>query len=145
MKTIEQIVKNYKSRALDGRDISRLVKFLAEEQMTDMGMELKDEYKGKHTPIAFTREAVLEALKGDVAFGFEKALNQRGISASLMFTVVRMWNWILEEGLEGFDEDDYAQYGLPLFKATAEKYNFDNPIGEKTGREYKYSSDYDGE
>jgi hypothetical protein len=145
MKTIEQIVKNYKSRTLDGRDISRLVKFLTEEQMTTMGMELKDEYKGKHEPIPFTRQAILEELRGDVAFGFEKALNQRGISAGLMFAVVRMWNWILKEGLEDFDEDNYAQYGLPLFKATAVQYGFNNPIGEKTGSEYEYSSDYDGE
>ena len=29
-------------------------------------------------------------------------------------------------------------YGLPLFKATAEKYGFDNPIGDDTGRENYY-------
>lgn len=145
MKTVEQIVDSYKSKTLDGRDISRLIQFLTEEQCEKMGMELKDEYKGKHTPIPFTRENILEQLKEDVAFGFEKALNQRGISSSLMFSVVRMWNWVLEEGLEDFDEDNYAQYGLPLFKATAEMYGFPNPIGEKTGSEYEYSSDYDGE
>lgn len=132
MKTIEQVV--------DGRDLSRLSKFLTEDQLTAMGMELKDEYKGKHEPIPFTREDVLEGLKGDVAFGFEKALNQRGISAGLMYSVVQMWNWVLEEGLENFD--DYPQYGLPLFKATAEKYGFNNPIGEKSGSEYQYLSDY---
>ena len=53
-----------------------------------------------------------------------------------------MWNWILEEGFENYDEDNgYAQYGLPLFKATAVKYGFDNPIGEDSGRESKYASD----
>jgi hypothetical protein len=51
-----------------------------------------------------------------------------------------MWNWILDEGLEDFD--DYAQYGLPLFKATAVKYGFENPIGDDYGNEYKYSYDY---
>lgn len=143
MKTIEQIINGHKSNCLDGRDHSRLIQFLTEEQLTQMGMELKDEYKGKHEPIPFTRDAVLEQLKGDVAFGFEKALDKRGISAGLMFAVVQMWNWVLEEGLEDFGEDDYAQYGLPLFKATAEKYGFPNPIGQKTGSEYEYSSDYE--
>lgn len=90
----------------------------------------------------FTRENVLKQLEEDVRFGFEKALNQRGISASLMFECVMMWNYILEEGLEGWGEDDYAFYGLPLFKATAVKYGWDNPIGEDSGRERKYDSQY---
>jgi hypothetical protein len=103
-----------------------------------LGIELKDEYKGKHEPKPFTRENILEQLKSDVDFGFQKALDQRGISSSLMHSVVKMWNWILEEGLEDFEE--YAQYGLPLFRATALKYGFDNPIGEDTGAEDKYGS-----
>ncbi len=87
-------------------------------------------------------ENVLKQLEEDVRFGFEKALNQRGISASLMFECVMMWNYILEEGLEDWDEDDYRFYGLPLFKATAVKYGWDNPIGEDSGRERKYDSQY---
>lgn len=55
---------------------------------------------------------------------------------------VMMWNYILEEGLEDWDEDDYRFYGLPLFKATAVKYGWDNPIGEDSGRERKYDSQY---
>lgn len=36
----------------------------------------------------------------------------------------------------------YGFYGLPLFKATAVKYGWDNPIGEDSGRERKYDSQY---
>lgn len=140
MKTVEQIKEQYKSNTIDGRDVSRLVKFLSEEDLKVFEIELKNEYKGVHKPIPLTKENVIEELKGDVAFGFEKALNQRGLSAGMMFSVVMMWNWILEDGLEDFPEDNYAQYGLPLFKATAEKYGFDNPIGSDSGSEYKYSS-----
>lgn len=139
MKTLEQVAQDYKSETLDGRDISRLANFIPESQLKDFGVELKEEYVGKHKAKKFTRANILKQLKEDVAFGFEKALNQRGISAGLMYEVVSMWNWILEEGLEDFDE--YAQYGLPLFKATAVKYGFDNPIGNDTGSEYKYSSE----
>lgn len=39
-------------------------------------------------------------------------------------------------------KDDYGFYGLPLFKATAVKYGWDNPIGEDSGRERKYDSQY---
>lgn len=137
MKTVEQI-KKWNSGCLDGRDVSRLADFLTEEDLAVIGIKLKEEHKGKHVSKPFTRDNVLAQLKEDVAFGFEKALHHRGISSSLMFEVVRMWNWVLEEGLETLDEDDYAMYGLPLFKATAEKYGWDNPIGNDTGREPKY-------
>lgn len=137
MKTLDQIAKDYKSETLDGRDLNRLCNFIPESQLKDFGITLKDEYVGKHKAKKFTKENVLKQLKKDVEFGFEKALDQRGISAGLMYEVVGMWNWILEEGLEDFGT--YAQYGLPLFKATALKYGFDNPIGDDAGNEDKYS------
>lgn len=140
MKTLEQI-KQRGSNAFDGRDFSRLVKFIPEEQFPDFGLEINEEWKGKHIAKEFTREAVLEQLERDVEFGFEKALGKRGLSAGLMYEVVAMWNWVLEEGLENFQ--DYAQYGLPLFKATAVKYGFENPIGDDEGNEYKYSESAD--
>lgn len=137
MKTLQQVKEMYKSQTIDGRDLSRLMQFIPEEELKDFGLELKDEYVGTHKHIEFTKENVLIQLEKDVAFGFEKALNQRGISAGLMSEVVQMWNWILEEGLEDFD--DYPMYGLPIFKATAVKYGFENPIGEDTGSEESYN------
>lgn len=136
MKTLDFIIENYKSETLDGRDLNRLAQFVPKDRLTEIGMSLKDE-SAEWNPKEFTRENVLEQLKSDVEFGFKKALDKRGISAGLMYEVVSMWNWILEEGLEDFD--NYAQYGLPLFKATAIKYGFDNPIGDDEGNEYKYS------
>jgi hypothetical protein len=138
MKTLQQIKESYTSRTFDNRDLSRLAQFIPEAELKDFGIELKEEYKGKHTPVEFTRENILAQLKLDVDFGFEKALGKRGLSAGLMFEVVSMWNWILEEGLEDFGDDNYAQYVLPLFKATAVKYGFDNPIGDDNGDEHWY-------
>lgn len=141
MKTLEQIQKEYKSQTLDGRDLLRLAQFIHFDELPKFGLKLRDgitkeEYDKEVKP--FTHENILAQLKKDVAFGFEKALNHRGISAGLMYECVAMWNWILEEGLENFDS--YAQYGLPLFKATAVKYGFDNPIGDMRGDEYIFSS-----
>lgn len=129
MKTLEQIKDLYQSKAFDGRDLSRLTKFIPQEDLSHFGFEVEEGCT--HEPIDFTRENVLNELEEDLEFAFEKALNRRGISAGLMYEVVRMWNWILEEGLEDFD--DYPMYGLPLFKATAIKYGFDNPIGDNKG------------
>lgn len=142
MKTLEYILENYKSDTLDGRDLNRLARFIPEEKLSQFGLELMDEFKGKHKPIQFTKRNVLTQLKNDLDFAFTKALNNRGISASFMFNVIMMWNWVLEEGLENWDEDDYAQYGLPLFKATAIKYGFDNPIGNDRGDESHYAESW---
>ena len=137
MRTLQQI-KEYKRVALDGRDIHRLIEFLDEKDYELFGLELKQEYKGTVVPIPFTEQNVLEKLRKDLAFAFEKALGKRGLSAAMMFDVVKMCNWVLDNDLQDWSENDYAMYGLPLFKATAELYGFDNPIGEDTGREDKY-------
>ena len=141
MKTLEYIAENYKSNTIDGRDFHRLVQFIPFDMLPKFGIEPSDEWNDKEKWDAqvkpFTRENILKQLEEDVAFGFDKALNKRGISSGLMYEVVKMWNWILEEGLEDFD--DYPMYGLPLFKATAVKYGFDNPIGDDTGSEDEYN------
>ncbi len=111
----------------------RLCQFLTTEQAKSIGWEIKNP---NWIPEEFTKENILEQLEKDVAFGFEKALNQRGISAGLMYEVVKGWLLILEDSLKDFD--DYPMYGLPLFKAVAVKYGFDNPIGEDDGSEDKY-------
>ncbi len=144
MKTLNEILDNYKDYAvvLDDRFGSRLAKFLTEEQLEKIGFK----YDGDEPypePKEWTRENVLSQLKEDVEFGFEKALDKRGISASLMFAVVLRWNRVLEEGLEDYPESNYAMYGLPLFKATAEKYGWENPIGDNSGSEDYYNEEYD--
>jgi len=140
VKTRERIleaVKNGKeSQCLDGRDFSRIIEFFPVEDWQTFGFSLKD--GGEHKAIDLTKENVLEQLKRDVEFGFEKALNQRSISASFMYEVVKMWMWVLDDDLESFNR--YAQYGLPLFKAVAIKHGFENQIGEDTGDERKYAS-----
>lgn len=145
MKTLQEIINNYKEwqMFLDDRFGARLCSFLTVEQTKAIGFEFKPEYAATHKPLPWTRENILAQLEKDVDFGFYKALDKRGISSNLMFEVVQRWNKVLEEGLENFSEDNYAQYGLPLFKATAVKYGFDNPIGNDTGSEYKYSAEAD--
>ena len=145
MKALQEILDNYKEweMFLDDRFGVRLCSFLTVEQAKTIGFEFKPEYAATHKPLPWTRENILAQLKKDVEFGFKKALDKRGISSELMFIVVSKWNKVLEEGLENFSEDNYAQYGLPLFKATAVKYGFDNPIGNDTGSEYKYSAEAD--
>lgn len=142
-KEILRIVKEGRdSKCLDGRDYSRLADFFPVEDWDVFGFELKE--GASHEPKIWTRENILKKVQDDVSFGFEKALNRRGISSGFMYEVVKMWLWVLnDEELMNFD--DYPMYGLPLFKAVAIKYGFNNPIGDDTGSEEEYDDYYDYE
>ena len=143
MKTLEEIL-SYESNALDGRDLGRLASFMTKEQLTAKGLTLKDPDK-EWTPKEYTREAILECLKSDLAFAFDKALGKRGLSAGMMFMVIKMWMWVLDEhqDLVNWSNDDYAQYGLPFLKAVALRYDLPNEIGDDEGDEFVYSSEAD--
>jgi hypothetical protein len=124
MKTLEEALQ-YKFLCWDGRDRKRLSQFVKEEDFPKLELEIAPEFKGKHQPIPFTRDNVLKQLKEDVEFGWKKACDERGISSSFMFECVKFWNWVLDEGLEYWSDDDFFPYGKPLFEATAEKYGWE--------------------
>lgn len=122
---------------LDGRDYSRLCDFFPIEDWKCFGFAVGDG-AAEAPPKPWTEEAVRGQLAKDVALGFERALDRRGVSAGLMYLVVKMWLWVLEDPLER--DGRYACYGLPLFKAVAVKYGLPNPIGSDAGHEKKYGS-----
>lgn len=145
MKTLEEIL-NYKGgencNFLDGRDRSRLCCFFPPSDWPKLGFEVKkDANLNELEVIPYTKENVIKKLETDLAFAFDKALGQRGISSSLMFDVIKMWMWVLDDELANFPDYDYAQYGLPLYKKVAVKYNLNNPIGDDYGNEEKYASE----
>ena len=145
MKTLEEILA-YEIKAFDARDITRLTAFMTAEQVEAKGLTFCDEAtKNAHKPEEFTEANIKKYLQKDLDFAFEKALNKRGLSAGLMVSVVDMWVWILGDDVGASPVDDYAQYGLPYLKAVALFYGFENPIGDDTGSEFKYSAegDYD--
>lgn len=156
MKTKEQVLERVKLSGdlegafIDKRDTKRLTLFFPVSDWETLGFAQVDPTE-PHGPEPWTEENIKEHLKHDLAFAFEKALNKRAISASLMREVILMWLWILDDGLQD-DEHlliNYAEYGLPLLKAVALKHGLPNPIGDDTGSEPKYASEseqrwYDG-
>ena len=137
MLQLDYILNNWnKSNSLLGDMFRRrLCQFLTVEQAKSIDWEVLKQY---HNPIEFTKQNVIKQLESDVAFGFKKALEKNLLISKLMFDVVKEWLFILEDPLKDFD--DYSMYGLPLFKAVAVKYGFDNPIGEDDGSEDKYGN-----
>lgn len=134
---LDAIRKGRKSECLDGRDYDRLADFLSNKDIVEvLGFELIPGIP-ESEPRPWTAEEVKKQLQLDVDFGFEKALNQRGLSSGMMYRVVLMWMWILEDELQ--HNENYKMYGLPLFKAVALKYGFPNEIGDDSGEEDKYN------
>lgn len=145
MKSYEELLDYAKdikdnSFVLDCRDLGRIATYLKKEDLVQLGV--KEESLDDFTTKEYTRDNILKDLESDLEFAFTKALDKRGISSAFMFEVIRMWNTILEEGLQDWSDENYKWYGLPLYKATALKYGFDNPIGEDTGEEDEYGDDY---
>lgn len=149
MRALHDILSSYSSNCLDGRDMNRLYGFIdwnTLQQYPALKEGIKEEYLNEEKWMSevyeqeYTRENVLKQLERDVAFGFDKALDQRGISASLMYEVVKMWCWVLDDNEELYNWNSYAYYGLPLFKAVAVYYGFPNEIGDDDGDEEKYNN-----
>ena len=125
MKTIKEVLDNYKDYEvfLDDRFGVRFCQFLTLKQMEKLNFFYNDTEKAKnHKPKAWTEENVLAQLKEDVEFGWEKACDERGISSSLMYDVVKSWCKVLENEFSDFNE--YESYGKPLFMAVAKKYGW---------------------
>lgn len=124
MKKIKEILKNYKDyeTCLDDRFGRRFIEFLTIEEMESIGFELEEEYKKDWQPKEWNEENIIQQLKQDIEFGIEKAVDERGISASLMFEVVKSWLKVLEdeEILKYFE--DYYDYGLNGFYPARDKY-----------------------
>lgn len=76
MKSVKWVLDNYDNlkTLMEDRFGKRFASFLSEEQMKQIGIELKEEYKGKHIPKVWNEENVLAQLKEDVAFGIEKGI-----------------------------------------------------------------------
>lgn len=133
MKDFDYVLNNYTTeregsrlncRLIDSRDIRRLAEFVPEDQLYRLEIVPVDDYYHTSKVLEFTEENIIKQLKRDVEFGFVKATEHRGISSALMIDVVRMWCWILENGLE--DYRNTSEYGADYFRAVQKHYGWTN-------------------
>lgn len=126
MKDLDFVINHFKSRCLDDRDVYRLAEYVPDSKLYLLGFESQN--SEHHVPRKWNRENILADLKRDIEFGYEKAVNERYVSASLMFLVVKMWDWILtdnEQPLETLEDIIIClnSDNLNSFEDYAKKYN----------------------
>lgn len=126
MKTLDY-VKNHigefeEDYIFDRRFTKRFIDFLPVEEWEQFGFGYRGE--DPYVPKEWTGENILAQLKRDVEFGYQKAINERGISSGLMCMVVRAWCKVLENGLE-LDDDGTGYYSINQFTSVAEHYGWE--------------------
>lgn len=122
MKTLDYVkehIGEIEQDLLDQRFTKRFIDFLPSAEWEKYGYEYVGE--GEYIPNEWTEKNILQQLKSDTEFAIEKATNHRGISASLMNSVLISWCIVLENGLEN---TDYGWYGDKLIKKIDELYGF---------------------
>lgn len=121
MKSLEFVLKNFKSDCIDGRDAYRMGEYVPKSRHKLLGLKLKD--GATHTPKEWCEENILDDLKDDIRFGYTKAINDRGISSMLMVSVVEMWDWVLTDDEESLEHpDSFDGNSLNVFMRLATKY-----------------------
>ena len=107
----------------DRRFTKRFLAFIPVDEYEKYGFQYTGE--GTPTPKEWTEENILEQLKSDVEFGYEKAENERGISSGLMAKVVNAWCKVLQNGLNLDGNDGY--YHIKQFQIVAKHYGWELP------------------
>lgn len=130
MKTLQEILENYNEyeTPLEDRFGKRLCKFLTPEQAAQIGFAFRNE--AEHKPKEWNEENILAQLKDDVLFGYEKCIDERAISASLMYEVVKAWCKVLENGV---DEIPYYNFGREMFEKVASRYGWSEELAKISG------------
>ena len=125
MKTLEYVKTHInefeEDHLIDSRFTKRFVDFIPTKEWEQFGYK----YTGDtpYTPKEWTEENVLAQLKSDVEFGYEKAVGERGISSSLMASVVRGWCKVLENGC-CLPAGNDGWYHIDQFKTVAKHYGW---------------------
>jgi hypothetical protein len=134
MKTVEEIVARVKN--YDGMFcLEDLVEFLPLKKADEfLHSEVdRSEWQAKE----LTEDVVKAEIRSYMEFACDKASSHRGLSAVRSIEHFRNWLWLLEddEMLEfAMDYRNYPNYGAPILKAIAKKYDCPWPDDEGLNR-----------
>ena len=115
----QEVLENYKEYKtfLDDRFGKRFASFCYADELEKIGFSLNcSDEEWNNDVKEYTRENIIKQLVEDAEFGYEKAMDERGISTSLMSAVCESWVKILE------DDDLIGLEMTNLFVEVLEKY-----------------------
>lgn len=120
-------INNY--RVHNASDVAwRLYEFIPvdmHEAITAPSLQFKHSWPYK---IEWVRSEILKKLEKIVSVtGIEESVKLLSMCSSFNYWTARFWLWVLND--DEFVNDVYTDYGLPFFKAVAEKYGFPVPEG----------------
>lgn len=100
-----------------------LASYLPKEMLEKIGIEPTEDFK----PLELNEETIINEMKEYFPFAVDKAICERGISASRSVEHYEEWIWLLgdDKFLEEIRETEYAWYGKPILLKIAKKYGFD--------------------
>lgn len=107
----------------DRRFTFRFIQFIP----TDEWGKYSFRYTGEdeYTPVEWTEENILNELKRDTYFGYEKAMLERGISSELMAMVVHAWLKVLELPELILSDMNDGPYHIYQFETVAKHFGWD--------------------
>ena len=121
MKTLDEILQ-YESgpncSGCDYRDLERLTAFFPEDELAPHGFKMTG--GETHEQKELSEANILAELQSDLEFAIEKAENERGVSAALMWDVISMWLWVLDDDM--MVGEHYYGYGLNVLLMVRTKY-----------------------
>ena len=135
MRTTEEILQHIKDKHREdflGVIAQDLIIFLPFQIAKDNGF-LKDEATEKSWNEIYmepTEENIKSKMIDYLPFAFQKATNQRGISASRSIQHFETWLWLIKDDeLLAFlnNESNFEPYGLPMLDKVEAKYNSPKP------------------
>jgi len=135
MKTVEEIEEKY--NYLNQEDNRGDMFGYQREIMSDF---IPSCYKSEVDCPPLTRMAVEEKMLDYLSFAFDKAIDHRGISAQRSISKMGAWLWILdEEELLVFirDHNNFINYGMPILKKIAQKFDRSIPDEAKNWEDGK--------
>lgn len=135
MKTQEQLIERYQQVADNdffGAKRGDLAKYMTRESLAAVGAPVSDDQAhliGK----PLTRDAVLAEMHNYMTFAWDKANNERGLSAGRSINHFEAWLWLLgdEEALAfAEDAENYPDYGRPILHYICERFGF--PVADES-------------
>ncbi len=100
---------------IDHRPKNRLTAYTPANQLADLNHSVAEGQTWDPAP--WDLETITPVFIVDLEFAIEKAENERGISASLMHDVIRMWLHAATLPEPDIDYGEGSGYGLAFFKA----------------------------